>query len=157
VACEKYFVPFVHRTGCNWDRPEVTHCQFVQSSEICCYFHQVAAALPYHCNSVWSAPSSGRWGNSVLGITFRPTRLAQGSITALPWKVGLLPYPHSQSLCLTPLLLLLVQLFWEVDLLPQPHSQPLLLVPSFFAESSAPCPLPFSEAGSMFHPTPCQC
>jgi hypothetical protein len=42
--------------------PEVTHSLFVQGGQICCCFHQVAAVLPYHYNSVWLVPTPARWG-----------------------------------------------------------------------------------------------
>jgi hypothetical protein len=68
-------------------RPEVTHCQFIQDGQIRC-FHQAAAALPYSCNSGWSAPPPARRGNSVLSTTLSPRRLTQGSTMALLWEVS---------------------------------------------------------------------
>jgi hypothetical protein len=45
-------------------------------------FHQMAAALPFSCSSVWSdPPSQARWGNSVLNAALCPTRSAPGSTT----------------------------------------------------------------------------
>jgi hypothetical protein len=38
--------------------PKVTHCQFVQGIQSCC-FHQVAAMLPYSCNSGGFLPQYG--------------------------------------------------------------------------------------------------
>jgi hypothetical protein len=106
--------------------PEVTHCQLVQGSQVCC-FCQVAAELPYSFNSVGSAPPLPlRWGSSVLNTSISPVILAQQSSTA-------------------PLL--------EVDLSPHPHSQPLLLLLLAFTESSAPGPIPVLQ-GRLSIPPP---
>jgi hypothetical protein len=134
-------------------RPEVTHCQFVQSDLICCCFHKAEAALPYHCNSVWSVPPPASWCNSVLSNT-SSTRLPQQSTMALFQEVGLLPHLHSQPFCLTPPLLsdnsdplgicLSPHLVLSLCSLSHLSSLRVLLL----------APPPFSEAGSAFHPTP---
>jgi hypothetical protein len=84
------FVPF-----CAQDRIqlvlEVTHCQFMQSGQICCCFHQAPDALSYSCSSAWSAPALARWDSSVLSIALSPWRLTQWSTMAQLWKVGLSP------------------------------------------------------------------
>jgi hypothetical protein len=96
---------FFHSKGRLQLGPEVTQCQFVQGGLFCCCFYKVAAALPYHCNCVWSVPPTARWCNSVLNTALIPTRLAKQYTMALLWEVGLSPHLHSQPLYLTPSLL----------------------------------------------------
>jgi hypothetical protein len=82
--------------------PEATHYQFGLT---CCCLLQMAAVLPYYCNSIWSVPPPARWGHSVLSTTVSPTRLAQESPTFPLWDVGLSPQSHCQPLGFTmPLL-----------------------------------------------------
>jgi hypothetical protein len=88
---------------------EVTYQQFMQGGQNCC-FHQAAAALPYSCNSVCSAPPA-RWGNSVSSIALCPTWPAPGCTTC-PALGGWLFVPP-------PLL--------PLSPLPIPCSQPLWL------------------------------
>jgi hypothetical protein len=105
---------------------EITHCLFVQGGQNCCCFHQVAAALPYSCNSAWLLPLPALWGNSVLNTALCPTRPALGSTTcptlgswliASPllsafvsfhslriqhWEFSSLPHPLGQVQCSIP-------------------------------------------------------
>jgi hypothetical protein len=123
VSCIWFFLS----TGQVATGAEVTHCQFVQGGQICC-FSQVTAVLPYHCNSVWSGPPPVRWCNLVLNTALSLLRLAQGFIMAL--------------LC-------------DAGLLLQPHSQPLLLVLFLFTESLASCPTPVLWGRCSISPNTC--
>jgi hypothetical protein len=70
-------------------------------------FHQAAAAVPFSCSSVWSAPPPERWGNSVLKAAPIPEIIC-GSLfweVALFCEVGLSPHPCSQPLCFSQSLL----------------------------------------------------
>jgi hypothetical protein len=100
--------------------PEVTHCQFVQSGQVCCCLCQAAAMLPYSCNSVWSAPLLARWGSSVLSTVLSPSRLAQPSTTVPLWEVGLSPHPPLSVFVAFPAFI-----HWELG-----------------TKGSAPCPTP---------------
>jgi hypothetical protein len=77
----------------------------VEGCPICCCFHQVTAALPYSCNSGWSAPSQVRWVNSVLCTALSPIRLVQQFVMPLLQNIGLLYHPFSRHMFLTPPLL----------------------------------------------------
>jgi hypothetical protein len=70
--------------------PEVTHCQFMQSVQSCCFHHE-AGELPYS-NSVWLVPPPARRGNSALSTDISPTGPAQWCSTSSAlggWLVAL--------------------------------------------------------------------
>jgi hypothetical protein len=99
--------------------PVIAHYWFVQGGPICC-FRQVAAALPYICNSGWSAPPPVRWGDSVLCIALSPRRLAQQSATT-PLG-GCLISPAWLSAFLFLALPCLFSASWEFNSLLHPQS-----------------------------------
>jgi hypothetical protein len=133
---------------------EVTHCQFVQGGQSCCCFHQVAAVLPFSCNSVWSASPSARWGNSVLNTALCPMRSALGCTTYPAWGGGLVTSPPLSAF--VPLLTFAgcQWLLWEVSLLPHPTVS-LCCFSTFVCLALRVwflAPSLFSGAGSAFHP-----
>jgi hypothetical protein len=104
--------------------PVVAPFQIVQGGQPSC-FCQVAATLPYCCNFGWSAPPPARWGNSVLGTTLSPTRLAQWP--AISHFRGLACHPTpTLSTCSSLHLHLL-----RVRLLAPPRSPRLFSVPPY--------------------------
>jgi hypothetical protein len=110
---------------------------FVQDSAICC-FCQAAAALPYCCNSGWSAPMPARWGNSILYTALSPSRLTQWSSMLPLWEFGLSPHSHSQPLFLAqpPLAEISAPLgCWHVGMLSHPCSHHLFLAHPLLTES----------------------
>jgi hypothetical protein len=107
---------------CPWSRlllgPVVTHCQFVQSVQSCC-FYQVAAALPTAATLL--APPPAGWDNSILYPTLSLRRPAQWSTTGPALGGWLFTPSPAVSLCVLPYLcLLLVWLLWDVGFLPTP-------------------------------------
>jgi hypothetical protein len=106
-------------------------------SQSCC-FQQVAAALPFSCSSVWSAPPSSKLGQ----FSFECCPLSHkihpgihhlscfGRLACCP--VPTLTFCASHDLCW-----MLVAPLGGVGLSSHPHSQPLLLYLNLFTESSA--------------------
>jgi hypothetical protein len=73
----------------------------VHGGQSCFCFHQVAAVLPFLCNSVWSALPPARWGNSVLNIALCSLRSALGSTTCPTLGDWLVAHSCFQPLCLS--------------------------------------------------------
>jgi hypothetical protein len=104
--------------------PFISSSCLIVGGQSCC-FKQAAAVLFFSCSSVWSAPPSARWGNSVLNAVLCARDQLQDPPPSLLWEVGLLSYPHCQ-LCAFPNLCWVLLALWEVGLSPHSHSQPFL-------------------------------
>jgi hypothetical protein len=134
--------------------PEVTHCQFMQGVQSCC-FHQAAAALPYSYNSVWSAPLPVRWGNLVFGTVFSPMRLAQGSTTSSTLGCRLVASPMlSAFVASAHLCSVLVWPQWEVGWHPRTTLNLCYLSCLCSLRVWLLAPSPFSRVDATFYPIP---
>jgi hypothetical protein len=125
----------------------------VQGGQSCC-FHQVAAALSFSCNSVRSAPSQARWGNSVLNAVLYPIRSAPGSITCHALGGCLCPHLHSQLLYLShPLLGARLPTLGGL-LVDLPILSVFVIHWEFGTESFAPYPSPIPQGRFSIPPSP---
>jgi hypothetical protein len=109
----------------------------MQGGQSCCCFHQVIAALPFSCSSVWPVPPPRRWGNSVLNFAFCPTRSALRSTTCPALGSWLVTLPLLSNF--VPLLILLgARSFCErLAFHPVPSSQTLCFSQPLLGVSSA--------------------
>jgi hypothetical protein len=86
-----------------------------------------------------SAPPPARWGNSVLNAALCPRDQLWDPPPALLWEDGLLPQPHSQTLCFSWVLLGAGSSSGKLVFCPVPA---LSLWCFTGTESLAPCPTP---------------
>jgi hypothetical protein len=108
-------------------------------------FHQVAAALLFSFNSVWSIPPWPSWGNSVLNVALYPMRSAPGSTTCPTlegWPVT--PYPLTALVPILTSAQCWFTSFRRLACSPAPALR-LCCFSCLFTESSAPCPTPILQ------------